>query len=103
VTLPLPRAVGPRTVLRRPARAHTVRVSVVNSTNLAIGANGSGPYDVPLKRFGGTTDQPLSAAPYTGWTMCEGIPGYMEDVQVTITQLRPGALTVTGVTIEADL
>lgn len=102
-TLPLPRDIGPRTVLRRPARAHTVRLNLYNSMNVAVGANGSGPYEVPLYRFGGLADTPASAQPYTGWAVCEGIPGFDDDCQVTITQTRPGALTVTGVTIEADL
>ncbi len=102
-TLPLPREVGPKTVVRRPGRAHTVRVSVANSTHLAIAANGGQPYEAPLRRFGQPADQPMSAAPYTGWVKLEGFPGYRDDVQVTITQTRPGALTVTGVTIEADL
>ena len=102
-TLPLPRTVGERTVVRRPGRAHTVRLSLVDTTNVAISANGSPVYDCPLYRFGGLADTPPSAQPYSGWAKLEGLPGYKEDVQVTITQTRPGALTVTGVVIEADL
>ncbi|MFZ1963871.1 MAG: hypothetical protein WAU78_10495 [Roseiarcus sp.] len=102
-TLPVPRDVGPRTVVRRPARIHTVRLNLVDTTNIAIGANGGGPWDCPLFRFGGLADVPPSAQPYTGWTALEGLPGFQEDAQATITQTRPGALTVTGVVVEVDL
>lgn len=102
-TLPLPREVAPRTVVRRPARAHTVRASVVNTTSLALSANGSKTFEVDLARWGAQTDVSPASQPYSGWTVMQGLPGYRMDVQVTITQLRPGALTVTGVTIEADL
>ena len=102
-TLKLPRDVGPRTVVQRPGRAHTVRLNLVATTNVAIGAQGAGPYDCPLYRFGGAADIPPSAQPFTGWAVTEGIPGFADDVQVQITQTRPGALTITGVTIEADL
>ena len=102
-TLPVPRDIGPRTVLRRPARVHAVRLNLVESGNVAIGANGNGPWECPLLRFGGAADTPLSAQPYTGWAALEGLYGFDDDAQVTITQTRPGALTVTGVTIEVDL
>jgi hypothetical protein len=102
-TLPTPRDVGPRTVARRPGRCHTVRLNVVDTTNVAIGANGGGVYDCPLYRFGGPADVPASARPYTGWTKLEGFPGYVEDITVVITQTRPGGLTVTGVVVEVDL
>jgi hypothetical protein len=103
VTLPQPRDVAPRTVVRRPCRVHTVRASVVGTSNLAIGANGDGPYDVPLAVVGGPTDTPPMQNPYTGPVVCEGLQGFSEDGAVTFTQLRPGLMTVTGVTVEVDL
>jgi hypothetical protein len=102
-TMPQPRDVGPRTVIRRPCRIHTVRVSVVNTTSIAIGANGETPEDVPLTQFGAPTDTPLLAAPFTGEIVLEGLQGFSTDGIVEITQLAPGLLNVTGVTVEVDL
>ena len=102
-TLPQPRDVAPKTVVRRPARVHTVRLTVVDTTSIAIGANGQPPIDVALKRFGGAVDQPMSQTPYSGQLAIEGLLGYSDDAIVQITQLKPGALTVTGVTVEVDL
>ena len=102
-TLPIPKDVGPRTVVRSPSRVHTVRLNVVDTANVAIAANNGDPYDAPLGRFGGAADTPPSANLATGWAVVQGLPGWDGEGQVTITQTRPGALTVTGVTIEVDL
>lgn len=103
VTMPQPRDIGPRTVMRRPCRVHTVRVSVVDTSSIAIGANGGPPEDVPLSRFGAPTDTPLLASPFTGEVVVEGLQGFSIDGLVEITQLTPGLLNVTGVTVEVDL
>lgn len=102
-TLPQPRDVAPRTVVRRPARVHTVRLTVVNTTSVAIGANGGPLYDVPIYRLDGPADVAPLNAPYTGHLVMEGLQGFSEDAIVVISQLRPGLLTVTGVTVEVDL
>jgi hypothetical protein len=100
-TLPQPRDVAPRTVVRRPARVHTVRCTVVDTTSIAIGANDQPAWNIDLARFGGPVDTPM--APYTGEVVVEGILGYSRDAIVEITQMKPGALTVTGVVVEVDL
>jgi hypothetical protein len=123
-TLPQPKDVAPRTVVERPARVHTVRATVVATSNIAISANdelihsapdadglveilgvtpGDGPYDAIAPLFGGPTDTPLLTNPYSGRIVVEGLQGFTEDAIVTFTQTLPGPLTVTGVTIEVDL
>lgn len=101
-TLPVPREIAPGVVSRRPCRVHTVRAYVVETTSIAIGANGSQPFDVPLQFFGGAADTPPMSAPYTGWIACEGIPGFSDDGIVEITQTRPGLLKVTALVVEVD-
>ena len=101
-TLPVPRDIAPGVVARRPCRVHTVRVHVVATTSIAIAANGGPAYDIPLQFYGGPADTPAMSAPYTGWVLCEGIPGFSEDGIVTITQVRPGPLQVTGIVVEVD-
>jgi len=100
-TLPQPRDVAPKTVVRRPARVHTLRCTVVDTTSIAIGANGQPAFNVPLNRFGNPVDQPM--APFTGEVVVEGILGFSKDAIAQITQVKPGALTVTGITVEVDL
>ena len=102
-TLPQPRDVAPRTVVRRPCRVHTVRATVVATSNIAIGANGDGPYNVDLLPWGSPTDTPFLISPYTGPIVAEGLQGFTEDGIVTLTQLLPGPMSVTGVTVEVDL
>ncbi|MBV1707417.1 MAG: hypothetical protein KGQ37_09450 [Hyphomicrobiales bacterium] len=102
-TLPQPKDIGPRTVRRRPCRVHTVRATTVATSNLAIGANGDGPYEVALGTYGTATDVPPDSAPYTGPVIQSGLQGFTEDGIVTFTQTRPGLLTVTGITVEVDL
>lgn len=102
ITLPQPRDIAPNTVLRRPARVHTLRTSLVNSTSLALGANGQPCANVALGRYDQSlVDQPPT--PYSGEALRYGLLGYSMTAQAEITQLSPGALTVNGITVEADL
>jgi hypothetical protein len=100
-TLPPARDVGPRIVLQRPGRIHTVRVNVIDTTSIAVGANGGTPKDQPLYRAGMATDQPL--APQTGLVDIEGLPGFVDEPTVRITQTRPGKLQVRDLVTEARL
>ncbi len=99
VTLPLPREVADRTVLRRPARVHTVRLHGLGVTSLAVGANGQPLRAVPLYRAGDPVDQPQRAV--TGEIVVTGIRGYSPDAQVTIGQIMPGRLAIRDVIVEA--
>lgn len=99
VTLPLPSEVAERVVLRRPKRVHTVRTDLINTTSLAIGANGQPAKDRPLYFAGQPTDAP--PPPFTGMDVCSGLVGFSDTGQVEITQLKPGWLQWRGITIEA--
>ncbi|MCW2317476.1 hypothetical protein M2322_003035 [Rhodoblastus acidophilus] len=100
-TLPLPRDVGQRTVLKRPCRVHTVQLDLIGTTSLAVGANGQPPRDVPLARVTDPTDAPTP--PYTGEKIITGIAGFSADGIAVITQLRPGKLQVRNVTLQAKV
>jgi hypothetical protein len=102
-TVPQPRDIAPRTVMRRPCRIHTVRLMVQNTSSIAIGANGSVPLDVDLSHFGTPTDVPLLSSPFTGEVVVEGLQGFSINGVVEITQVRPGLMTVLGLTVEVDL
>ncbi|TPM06762.1 MULTISPECIES: hypothetical protein [unclassified Mesorhizobium] len=102
-TLPLPRTVGPNIVLKRRARIHSVILSVLDTTSIAIGVNGKAPVDVDLLRYGAVADLPELQAPFTGDLKLRGLTGYQDDPYVTITQNRPGRMTVRSITIEAAL
>lgn len=101
-TLPLPREIGPNIWLQKKARIHSVQVFVEDTTSLAIEINGR-VYDQPLRRFGDTADVPELEAGYTGLVTVRGLTGYVDQPRVTITQVRPGRLTVRSMIIEASL
>lgn len=98
-TLPLPRLVSDRVQLARPVRVHTVRVRLVDTTSLAIAANGRAAREVALLRAGDAVNQPLPG--YTGPIAAEGLQDFSDEGIVRFTQLRPGRLTVRDTTIEA--
>lgn len=98
-TLPLPSEVAERTVLRRPKRVHTVRLDLVDTTSVAVGANDQPARNVALARAGGAIDAPQ--APVNRTVVVTGIRGVSDTGQVVITQTRPGQLGWRGITIEA--
>lgn len=102
-TLPPPRDIGPRTVLRRKARIHSVWVSVYDTTSLAIAVNGSDPVDVPLRDYDAGLETTELEDGFTGVIPLRGFTGFVDEPTVTITQLRPGRLTVRSITAEAKL
>lgn len=99
--LPLPRDVAERTVLTRPARVHTVKVDVIGTTSIAIGANDRAARDQPLYRAGDAADTPL--APFTGRVEATGLKGFSQHGIVEITQTKPGALQWRNITVEARI
>jgi hypothetical protein len=102
-TMPLPRDIGPGIVLERKGRIHTVRLSLFETTSLAVGANGGRIYDIPLFRFGGIIDQRTLNNRFTGTVTIQGLTGYADHPTVVITQNVPGFLHVRGITVEAAL
>ncbi len=84
--------------LARLKRVFAADISVFETSSIAIAVNGEAPADMPLGRFDDTPlDTPWSAMPFTGTLRAEGMPGFTETAQLTVTQVRPGRLTVRGV------
>ena len=102
-TLPPSREIADKTVLRRKARIHSVWISVIDTTSIAIGANGQEPVDFPLRQYDANLIKPELEDGYTGLIELRGLRGYVDEPTVTITQLRPGRLTVRSITSEAKL
>jgi hypothetical protein len=98
-TLPLPSEIAERTVLRRPKRVHTVRLDLVDTTSVAVGANDRPARNVELARAGDPVDQPQQ--PVSKTIAVTGLTGFSDTGQVVITQTRPGRLAWRGITIEA--
>lgn len=98
-TLPQVRVVRDGVVLLRPGRIHTVRAAIVDTTSIAIGANGDRPRDVGLYLAGMPTDEPPPGV--SRWVEASGIPGYVDEGPTAVfTQVRPGRLRVTGWALE---
>ena len=102
-TLPPSREIADKTVLRRRSRIHSVWVSVIDTTSIAIGANGQEPVDFPLRQYDANLVKPELEDGYTGLIELRGLRGYQDEPTVKITQLRPGRLTVRSITSEAKL
>lgn len=102
-TLPPPRDVGPNVVLKRKARIHTVHISLVDTTSLAISTNGKAVRNIELSRYGALADVPELDQGFTGTIKISGLKGYADDPFVTISQVRPGRLNVRAITVETAL
>lgn len=103
-TLPPPRDIGPNTVLRRKARIHTLHLSLIDTTSVAISVNGGAPIDIDLGRYGTVlADVPELQQPFSGVIKLSGLRGFADEPNVTVTQVRPGRMTVRSLTIEAQL
>lgn len=103
-TLPPNREVGPNVILRRRARIHTVHISLIDTTSVAISVNGGPAKDIDLHRYGlALADVPELEQGFTGVIKVTGLRGFADEPNVTITQVRPGRMTVRSLTIEAQL
>ncbi|OEI83727.1 hypothetical protein BA060_07040 [Brucella sp. B13-0095] len=102
-TLPPPRDIGPNTVLKRKARIHSVHLSLLDSTSVAISVNGGRLQEVDLYRYGLLADVPELSQGVTGTIKIRNLRGYADAPYVTVSQLRPGRLNVRAITVEAAL
>jgi hypothetical protein len=102
-TLPPARDIGPNTVLKRRARIHTVHVSVIDTTSLAISTNGGPLHDYSLYRYGVEADVPELDQGVTKTIKISGLRGYSDTPYITLSQVRPGRLNVRAITVEAAL
>lgn len=102
-TLPLPRNRAEGIVLRRKGRIHTAHISLEDTTSIALSANGQPAVDINLQRFGMADGLPELSRGFTGIMKLPGLIGWSDLPQITITQTRPGRLTVRSITLEATL
>lgn len=88
-------------VIWRPGRIHTVHLNLIDTTSLAVGANGQDPEDVPLTRAGDPDGAPPPAR--TELVTVAGLMGAAEGTTAVVTQTRPGTLRVRDLSIGAKL
>lgn len=88
-------------VILRPGRIHTVHSNIIDTSSLAIGANGQPPQDVPLLQTSDQTDAP--PPPKTKLITVGGLVGFMEGPTVVFTQTRPGTFRIRDYAIGAKL
>jgi len=100
--LPPARFVNGDTVVLRKGRIHSAQLKLGATTSIAIGANGSPPRDVSLRRYGEPEATELEA-PFEGGITVRGLTNYATDPTLVITQKRPGLIAVRSITIEAKL
>lgn len=82
----------------RMKRVNALTLSLVDTTSVAVAANGGEPVDIATAFLDETPlDEAPPEHPVTGRLRLEGWRGWSESGQVTITQVRPGKLTVRAV------
>lgn len=96
-SMPRLRVLPDDTVLRRPGRIHTATVSIMDTTSIAIGANGESPEDVPLFTTSDPVDTPLAGK--SELVTVSGLDGVVDGPTLVITQTHPGTLRVRDITI----
>ena len=100
-TLPL-RAQDSESAPRRKKRIHKVWASIMDTGNLALGANGGAAREVALWGFSDPVDVALRDRLVTGEVKRAGIAGWSHDGSITFTQTMPAALHVRGLRAEYD-
>jgi hypothetical protein len=102
-TLPPNRTIGPDLVNKGRARIYAATFSLIDTTSLAISTNGRPLQDVDLYRWGMPADVPELEAGFTGEIKVNGLMGWSDEPYLTVSQLRPGRLTVRSITLHAKL
>ena len=101
-TLPVSHQVGPGTVVKRRRRIHSCIIHVIDTTSLALSANGGPLREIPLQRYGMQADIAELDAGYTGPVLVRGFYGYVDEPTLTVSHLRPGRLHVRSITTETS-
>lgn len=100
-TMPQPLIVNQDEIIFRPGRIHSAHVNVIDTTSIAIGANGEAAQNVNLARAGDPVDQPVPER--TEMVSRYGMLGSQVGPRLEITQLRPGKCRVRDLALEAKL
>ncbi|ATN34739.1 hypothetical protein ACO34A_13110 [Rhizobium sp. ACO-34A] len=91
-SMPYVRVLGNDDVVRRPGKVCSGRFYIEDTASIAIGANGQTVKDQPLNRTG--DDLEADKVNFTGHLTVCGLKGATMDPTITVSQVRPGALTV---------
>lgn len=89
-SLPYVRVLQDDSIVKRPGAVKAASLHVIDTTSLAIAANGQPAHDVPLNRMSDDLSAPKSG--YTGDLLVAGLNGVSDAPTITITQVRPGRL-----------
>ncbi|RXT29369.1 hypothetical protein B5P46_11855 [Rhizobium leguminosarum] len=89
-SMPYVKVLPDDSVVRRPGAVKAAKLYVMDTTSLAVGANGRPPKAISLNRT--TDDLTLPAQGYTGHVDVLGLIGATMDPTLTISQPRPGRL-----------
>ncbi len=79
-------------VVWRPGRIHSVSMNLIDTTSIAVGANGQDAENVPLLSLEDPANQPMP--PKSGLFTVTGLLGSAIGTTVTFTQTRPGRLRI---------
>jgi hypothetical protein len=93
-SMPQVHVTGNDDVVWRPGRIHTAHLNLIDTTSIAIGANGETPQDVRLARTTDPTDLPMPGRTELLTVTGEDLPGFKEGTTLVVTQTRPGRLRV---------
>ena len=96
--LPIQRELNEKSVVVRPGRIHTAKITANAVSSLAIAANGQPAFDVPLASGDDDAEGPWD--PVTGLITVTGFAGWQVGAQLELTQLRPGAFDIRDITLE---
>ncbi|MBS9720038.1 hypothetical protein JYU29_04965 [Tianweitania sp. BSSL-BM11] len=88
-------------VIERPGRIHTANVSLVDTTSIAIGANGQPPEEQPLLTVDDPADRPMPGKSKT--ITVTGLLGYVDGTTLVITQNKPGRFRVSQFSVGTKL
>lgn len=91
-SMPYVRVLGNDDVVRRPGKVVSGRFYLMDTASIAIGANGQAVKDQPLQRA--SDDLVADKVNFTGHMTVCGLKGATMDPTITISQVRPGRLTV---------
>lgn len=91
-SMPYVRVLQNDDVVRRPGKVFGSRFYLIDTASIAVGANGMPAKDQPLNRMSDNLLAPK--VNFTGHLSVEGLKGVTMDPTLTITQVRPGRITV---------
>lgn len=100
-SMPQPLIVNQDDIVFRPGRIHSLHVNVIETTSIAIGANGEAAQHINLARGGDPLDLPVPER--TEMISRYGMLGSQVGPRVEITQTRPGKCRVRDMALEAKL